>query len=394
MTKKGEWVFIDEVGRGQPSLYCPFCKSLLIAKKGLARIHHFIHEEDDCAQLLDALKACQIPTIDNFELLDEQESRYLEFRKKHQHSDIPTWPEAHEAVLRLSAMGILVVDSDVDPVIAKASTQLKKFDPELFTEQGLPSEKLHKLFTVLEPFADLKERWKSAEKITSTKISSAYASSLLVKQISLAQLENAQRYWFDAFCKRQHFLHPEYHLLLNKILLSLNYQSLYVMEITGDFPNCPERFIKIGSTSRHINFRLTEVKTDLSKLGTLSEVNVFAIVKGVGRLEKLIYQRYEKHRIQIGSHLSFYSDDVKLTVLNELKSIANVEAYSPPLFHSVRVVPRPGRQKKSVSQLLSDYPEVVSALNSHQMSVRKACRETGRASATVQKVKKAMLQQF
>lgn len=390
VTKKGDWVSIDEVGRGQSSLFCPFCKSLLIAKKGLTRIHHFVHEADSCVQLFDALKACQIPTIDTFEMLDEQESRYLENREKYQHSDIHDWPGMHEAILRLSTMGILVVDNEVDSEITAVANQLKQVDPELFTECGQPSEKLNKLFAALKPFANLKKHWENGEEITATQVNHAYHANRLIEQTTIEQLERAQCYWLDAFCKRQRYLFPEYHSLLSKKLTALNHQCLYVMELVGDFPNCPKRFIKIGMTSRHINFRLTEIRTDLDKLGTLESVNVLVVVDGAGRLEKLIHQHFEQQRIQLGNHLEFFNESVKTELLEVLESIATIKRYSPPVFEPILVANSPGRKKKSASQLLADYPEVVSALNTHKMSVRKACRETGRASATVQKVKKAM----
>ena len=82
VTKKGDWIFIDEFGRGQPNLYCPFCKGILVAKQGLTKYHHFLHEGDSCTQVLAALNVCQLPTIDTFELLDEQELRYFSLREK------------------------------------------------------------------------------------------------------------------------------------------------------------------------------------------------------------------------------------------------------------------------------------------------------------------------
>lgn len=149
ITKKGEWVFIDEVGRGSPELYCPFCKSLLIANKGLARIHYFSHQTSNCHQLSEALKTCHIPTIDHFELLDDQETKYLKQRKQGKHTDIVSWSGMRSAVLRLSAMKILTVDVEVNPVTEQVTKQLMQLDAELLTEAGQPSEKLQALFTAL-----------------------------------------------------------------------------------------------------------------------------------------------------------------------------------------------------------------------------------------------------
>lgn len=390
VTKKGDWIFIDEFGRGQPSLYCPFCKGGLVAKQGLTKYHHFVHEEDSCTQMLAALNVCQLPTIDTFELLDEQELRYLADREKQQHHDIPPWVGMVDTILRLSAMGIVDVDSEIDPVISQVTKQLKQVDAEFFTGQEQPSEKLMVLLAAFEPLASLQKHWEGTGKVTATKINDAYYTNSLLEQISFKKLDQAQRYWLDAFCKRQHHLFPEYQSFLSETLTALNRRCLYVMEVTGNFPNCPRRFLKIGMTTRHINFQLTQVKADLDKLGSLESVKLLATVIGAGRLEKLIQKQFLKQRIQLGEHLAFFSEAVKGSLLDELGSIANIENYFPPVFEYTPITNSPGRQKKTVSQLLAEYPEVVSALNAHQMSVRKACKETGRASATVQKVKKAM----
>lgn len=295
-----------------------------------------------------------------------------------------------DTILRLSTVGIVDVDSEIDPVVSQVTKQLKQVDADFFTEQEQPSEKLKILFAAFEPLVRLQKHWEGAGKVATTKINDAYYTNVLSEQMSFEQLDQVQRYWFDAFCKRQHHLFPEYQSFLNETLSALNRRCLYVMEVIGDFPNCPKRFLKIGNTTRHINFQLTQVKADLDKFGSLESVNLLATVNGAGRLEKLIQKQFEKQRIQLGEHLEFFSEAVKDSLLDELGSIANIENYSPPVFEYTPITNSPGRQKKTASQLLADYPEVVNALKSHQMSVRKACKETGRASATVQKVKKAM----
>lgn len=390
VTKKGNWIFIDDFGRGQPDLYCPFCNETLVAKQGLTKYHHFTHEVGSCAQVLDALNACQLPTIDAVELLDEQELRYLAQREKQFHHDIADWSGMDDSVLRLAVMGILSVDSDAAPVISQVTTQLKQVDPEFITELGQPSDKLKKIFTALEPLVNINSYWRHAGKVTETKINDAYHANNLDAQTTFVMLEQAQRYWLDAFCKRQHYLVPEYYLLLRETLISINRRSLYVMEVIGDFPNSPKRFLKIGTTSRHINFQLTQTRADFGRFGILESVAILATVDGAGRLEKLVRQKFENQRIQLGKEVGLFSETVEDRLWDELRSIVNIEPYIPPTFDLGSVTKPPGRQKKTASQLLADYPEVVSALKSHQMSVRKACRETGRASATVQKVKKAM----
>lgn len=62
-----ELITIEEVTRGKTNLVCPFCDSLLTAKKGKIKQHHFAHSEETCLRVRKG-KLPSLPLYDNFHL--------------------------------------------------------------------------------------------------------------------------------------------------------------------------------------------------------------------------------------------------------------------------------------------------------------------------------------
>ena len=62
-----ELVRINDVTSGKTNLVCPFCDSLLTAKKGKIKQHHFAHSGETCLRVRKG-KLPSLPLYDNFHL--------------------------------------------------------------------------------------------------------------------------------------------------------------------------------------------------------------------------------------------------------------------------------------------------------------------------------------
>jgi hypothetical protein len=125
------------------------------------------------------------------------------------------------------------------------------------------------LFKALRPLADLDYHWRQKIRVESTTISRDYTRYRLENQTSLDGLERAQRFWLDAYWRRQCFVAPDFIPFLRVKLNLLSQQSLYVMHIKGHFDApLPSSFMKIGMTTRDPGARLKEVVASLKPHGS------------------------------------------------------------------------------------------------------------------------------
>ena len=62
-----ELITIEEVTSGKTNFVCPFCNSLLTAKKGKIKQHHFAHTGETCLRVRKG-KLPSLPLYDNFHL--------------------------------------------------------------------------------------------------------------------------------------------------------------------------------------------------------------------------------------------------------------------------------------------------------------------------------------
>jgi hypothetical protein len=68
INEHGELIYIDQVPRGQTSLACPYCNGALIAKKGDVISHHFAHAGETCRQVERDQEIISLPAYDRFNL--------------------------------------------------------------------------------------------------------------------------------------------------------------------------------------------------------------------------------------------------------------------------------------------------------------------------------------
>jgi hypothetical protein len=391
ITRTGDWRSIEEVESGRVDLFCPYCKSPLIAKKGRIKVYHFAHEGETCRVAADAVKQTRLPTLETFELLDANEQKYLERRQKYKdHRNIYAWPGMYGAIERLEVMQILSVEKHTDTALENARLRLKKLGDEWLDSREQPSPQLAELFNALKPLIDLHLYWQRSIRIETTQIAREYHKHKLDKQRTLAGLEAAQRYWFDAFWRRQQTYAPDYLELLYQKVKALNRQALYVMQLHGDFGrDLPASMIKIGMTARDPEERLKEVVASLKPHGKRITGTVLAVKEKAGRLEKLIHHFLKADNLTVGRYREYFHDTQLDSLLKQLAKLAPADYLPPADEIFLETAPSPRTRKKSRLELLAEYPDIVSRLEAGR-GIREISRDTKHGVNTVQKVKKTL----
>lgn len=397
LNGKNQWVGIEETASGKSSLICPFCKQPLIARKGKINEHHFAHQGHTCRVSELAVKKTQLPTVDNFELLDSDERKYLERRRRYQHRDIFSWGGERGAVERLEAMQILSVEYEhtESQSLSAATANLRALRKGYIDEAGRPSQALLDIFKALEPISGkvLADCWLKTNRVINTKVNRSYYANKLNKLSSFGQFESAQRYWFDAYYRKISLTESDFLPLLNAKLSALNEQTLYVFRFEVDFDGCPESIVKIGMTTRKIEQRLKEVTNMLKVYGEVKSGNVMATKDHCGRLERLLHLHYAEQQITLERHREFFdlSASQLQKLVTEIEKVGDIECYSPPIIEQSNQINVAGRKKKSNSELLAEYPTVVDCLT-QGLGIRPTAREAGVSVNTVQKVRAALPQ--
>jgi hypothetical protein len=384
ITSSGQWRSVYDVTSGRTELVCPWCKTRLIARKGNIKVHHFAHDGETCRISDEAVRQTQIPTFDTFELLDPDERQYLERRITYkQHRKVHEWPGMDSAIQRLSAMQIITVQSTADDTLERVKENLYKLGGYL-DSNGNPNPSLRKIFNALQPLINIDERWRRAVQIESTHVSRDYQKNRFENINNLLDLERSQRYWLDAFWRRQSLIAPDYLEFLRQKFHALNQQNLYVMRFTGEFSGLPSSFLKIGQSSRDVDTRLREVLADLKPFGSRIKGEVLRVKNGAGRLERLLHRFFDADNLAMGSFREYFQENRSGWFIEQLDNLV-VSEYIPPVTEYENN-PVPGRRKKSNAEVLAEYQDVVDALESGK-GIREISRETGRSVNTIQKVK-------
>ncbi|WP_118987938.1 GIY-YIG nuclease family protein [Photorhabdus sp. CRCIA-P01] len=386
INHSGQWQSIDDAKSGRTDLVCPWCKMPLIARKGDIKAHHFAHDGETCRISDEAVRQTLIPTFDTFELLDSDERKYLERRVTyHSHKKVHHWPSMNEAIRRLEVMQLVTVESKTDHALEVARKNLSKLGNWL-DSAGYPNAALQEIFNALRPLTDIDERWKRAVQIESTQIARDYNKNRIENVQTLLELEQAQRYWLDAFWRRQSLVAPDYLELLKQKIHAINQQSLYVMRITGEFNMLPSSFIKIGMSTRDADMRLKEVLACLKPFGSKIKGEALAVKPNAGRLERLLHRFFDADNLPVGSFREYFQDKRADWLIEQLDKLI-VSEYRPPVTGSDdNHVSLPGRRRKSNAELLAEYHDIANALESGK-GIREISRETGRSVNTIQKVK-------
>jgi hypothetical protein len=267
-----ELIKISEVSSGLTNLVCPFCDSLLTAKKGKIKQHHFAHSGETCLRVRKG-NLPSLPLYDNF---------HLQLSSKHFQLLKDLWREYGN-----TEYPIITVPLELE------MKKLFAWTPEgyYFTDLGkIPVGGLS-----LSGFNAVQEPLILSE------------LGRLVRAIDIAAGINATR------LEEKLADLKIYSLQLQRILRF----TLYFLQI-----ECDNQILhKIGVTSRSISDRTIEIERDLKQHFSKIEIDVLSTWQHRGNVELYFKHRYQEFNYRIGKLTEYYKfDDVKF-VLEDLHSM-------------------------------------------------------------------------
>ena len=275
-----ELITIEKVASGKTNLVCPFCDSLLIAKKGKIKQHHFAHTGETCLRVRKG-KLPLLPLYDNF---------HLQLSAKHFQLVKDLWREYKD-----SPHPIITVPFELE------MKKLFNWTPQgyYFTDLGkipVGGLSLSKFNAVQEPLILLE-----LDRLTnSVEMAKAFGGELLEEKIADLKI---------------------YQLQIQRILRF----TLYFLEIRAD----NKILHKIGVTSRQMCDRLPEIERDLQQHYSKIDINVLGTWQHRGNVELYFKHRYKEYNYRIAKLTEYYrfKDVLKDTathidiVLNDLCSM-------------------------------------------------------------------------
>ena len=267
-----ELITIEEVASGKTNLVCPFCDSLLTAKKGKVKQHHFAHTGETCLRVRKG-KLPTLPLYDNFHLhLSGKHFQLLkDLWREYGHTDyaIITVPFELEIkrLFNWTPKGYYFTDLGKIPV---GGLSLSKFNA---VQEPLILSELDRL-------------------TNSVEMAKAIGAELLVEKLADLKI---------------------YQLQLRRILRF----TLYFLEIKAD----SKVLHKIGVTSRDISDRLLEIKRDLNHHFSSIDINTLGTWQHRGNVELYFKHRYKKFNYRIGKLTEYYRFKDVDAVLNDLCSM-------------------------------------------------------------------------
>ena len=267
-----ELVTINDVTSGKTNLVCPFCDSLLIAKKGKIKQHHFAHSGETCLRVRKG-SLPSLPLYDNFHL--QLSAKYFQLLKD-------LWREYK--------------DTDYPIITVPFELELKKLFT--LTPQGYYFTDLGKIPVGGLSLSDFN---KVQEPLILSELARAKNSVEVARGISQTRLEEKL---IDL---------KIYKLQLRRILRF----TLYFLQIETDGKN----LYKIGVTSRTIADRLSEIERDLKQHYSTIAINVLGTWQHRGNVELYFKHRYKEFNYPIGSLTEYYKFDDIAPVKEDLFSI-------------------------------------------------------------------------
>lgn len=268
----GELVRIDEVSSGLTNLVCPFCDSLLTAKKGKIKQHHFAHSGETCLKV----RKGQIPSLPLYD------SFHLQLSGKHFQLLKDLWREYGN-----TNYAIITVPFELE--------MKKLFD---WTPQGYYFTDLGKI-----PVGGL-----SLSRFNAVQEPLILAElDRLVRAIGIAEGIDEMR-----LSEKLADL-KIYRLQLQRILRF----NLYFLQIKVD----GKLVNKIGVTSRSISERVLEIEKDLQKHYSSIEIEVLGTWQHRGNVELYFKHRYKQFNYRIGKLTEYYQFDNVESVLADLVSM-------------------------------------------------------------------------
>lgn len=272
-------VYIKDVPSGKTELFCPYCGSQLIAKKGKVKQHHFAHSEQTCLVVETKKELPTLPLYDNFHI--QLSGKSLQFLQQLWQScgqngwDIPFHKELKP----------LLKARVIERIYSKTPTVYR------FTDLGkIPVGALS-----LRDFNEIQEELHLNKlKVFEQKVrrSERLESPQLKEQLIDLQLYQAQ---------------------LRRIL----FYRLYYLDIKAD----GQRLNKIGVTQRTMAERLVEIERDLQSHFTNLSINVVGTWEHRGNVELYFKHKYKPFNFPIESLTEYYCFPDSEVVLEDLNSM-------------------------------------------------------------------------
>ena len=272
VNPKGELITISEVFSGKTNLVCPFCDSLLTAKKGKIKQHHFAHSGETCLRVRKG-KLPSLPLYDNF---------HLHLSGKHFQLVKDLWREYGH-----TDYAIITVPFELE------MKKLFNWTPQgyYFTDLGkipVGGLSLSRFNAIQEPLI-LSE----LDRLTnSVEIAKALGGEILQEKLDDLRI---------------------YQLQLQRILRF----TLYFLQIDAD----SKTLHKIGVTSRTIGDRLPEIEKDLKQHYSNISINVLGTWQHRGNVELYFKHRYKEFNYRISKLTEYYMFKNVELVLEDLCSM-------------------------------------------------------------------------
>ena len=267
-----ELVRINDVTSGKTNLVCPFCDSLLTAKKGKIKQHHFAHSGETCLRVRKG-KLPSLPLYDNFHLqLSGKHFQLLkDLWREYGNTDYPIVTVPFELEMKKlfnwTPQGYYFTDLGKIPV---GGLSLSKFNA---VQEPLIMSELTKLTNSVEVARGINQT-RLEEKLADLKI---------------------------------------YQLQLGRILRF----TLYFLQIKAD----GRVLHKIGVTSRNISDRLPEIEKDLKQHYLEIAIDVLGTWQHRGNVELYFKHRYREFNYPIGKLTEYYKFDDVAPVMEDLFSM-------------------------------------------------------------------------
>ena len=261
-------VGIDQVERGRTALGCPYCASLLIAKKGRVLVPHFAHDGPSCRESADR-RASHIPFYDDLDTVPGLERSDLRLcasllRTSINVTSFRGWRRA--ALARLLGAGLL-------EEVPRGQRWVNGLGSHRHTDWGTKMAGAVRGRLTLSALAAVQER-AMIEKLDRLE-TEAVADPTAATDLDL------------------------YRAQLGRVL-SLN---LYLLEVTAD----GRVLHKIGVTSRGVEGRLVELRADLSRHFDEIELNVSGVWSHRGSLELYFKRLFARRRARIGTFTEYFN---------------------------------------------------------------------------------------
>lgn len=368
----GEWVHVQQVPAGKTQLVCPYCKGLLVAKKGKIKIPHFAHLGETCREVVNRSdNQLNLPLYEKFDLnINGKTLSLLEGFYK-------------DLGLTFLQLEILEKEGLIYSVPTKFGSKmvLTKIAKIFFGEASLYS------------FSEIQEK-KISEKHEEIESCLDLNNPLLDSLLTDLRIYRNQ---------------------IRRVLSS----DLYFIEIKTKSENT---FYKIGVTTRNIDDRLSEIRTDLKKHFQIQSISVLRLLKHRGSIETYFKHRYRKHLNKdlktVGGFTEYFNfdknerkrvlsdltrlgdktlnsfeedilDNKKTAIERNITKRKNIKAAMRKTAEKGRNIGRPKGAVESRDKILAKYPLVVEAINK-ELSLRKTAEFANVSINTVRLVKKIL----